>query len=95
MSPTLRWFLQVARVEGLSAIALFFVAMPLKYGAGIPEPVQHVGWFHGTMVFTYLIALGSVARVEGWTWARVAAAFVASLVPFGTFVFERRLLREG
>lgn len=92
MSPTLRWFLQVARAEGLSLLALFGVAMPMKYGLGILEPVAYVGWLHGTLVFTYLIALSSVARVDGWTWGRTALGFVASVLPFGTFWFERRLL---
>lgn len=95
MSPTLRWFLQVARAEGLSLLLLFFVAMPLKYAAGIPAATVWVGWLHGILVFLYLIALGSAGRVEGWSWRRLGVAFVASLLPFGTFVFERSLHRAG
>lgn len=90
-SPTAAWFLTIARLEGLSVLLLFFVAMPLKRLAGLPEPVAWVGWTHGVLVFVYLLALGSVARVDGWRWSRVALAFVASLFPFGTFWFERRL----
>jgi integral membrane protein len=45
------------------------------------------------LVFVYLIALGSVRRVDGWSLPRCAAAFAASLVPFGTFAFERWLAR--
>jgi integral membrane protein len=90
-SPTLTWFFHVARAEGLSLLLLFGVAMPLKYALGNPILVPYVGWAHGVLVFLYLIALQSVARVEGWGLTRIAAAFVASLLPFGTFVFERRL----
>ncbi|MCK6525194.1 DUF3817 domain-containing protein [Myxococcota bacterium] len=94
-SPTLTWFFHVARAEGLSLLLLFGVAMPLKYAFGNPILVPFVGWAHGVLVFLYLIALQSVARVEGWGLVRVAAAFVASLVPFGTFIFERRLGAGG
>ena len=94
-SPTLAWFFNVARAEGVSLLLLFGVAMPLKYALGNPILVPYVGWAHGVLVFLYLIALQSVARVEGWGVLRVALAFVASLLPFGTFVFERRVLHEG
>ena len=92
MNLTRSWFLQVARLEGMSLIALFFVAMPLKYGAGIAEPVAWVGWIHGTLVFLYVIALGSMCRVEGWPLWRVAIWFVASLLPAGTFIAEAKAL---
>ena len=92
---TLRWFLFLARLEGLSLLALFFVAMPLKYAAGIEAPVAWVGWCHGALFLVYLIALSSVSRVEAWTWARTGFGFLASMVPFGTFVLERRLHAEG
>ncbi len=93
MSPTLRWFLWIARFEGLSMLVLLGVAMPLKYVAGNPHPVAWVGWTHGILVVLYLVALSSVARVEGWSWGRTAAAFVSSLLPGGTFVFEARALK--
>ena len=91
MSPTLRWFVQVARVEGLTVLLLFGLGMPLKYGLGIKEPLAWIGWIHGVMVFLYLIALGSASRVEAWSWGRTLLGFIVSLVPFGTFWFERSL----
>lgn len=91
MNPVRAWFLRVARAEGLSLLVLLGVAMPLKYVAGVPAATAWVGWLHGTLVFVYLVALGSVARVEAWRWGRVALAVVASVLPGGTFVFERRL----
>jgi integral membrane protein len=88
---TRSWFLGVARAEGLSLLALLLVAMPLKYVAGQPEPVAWVGWVHGTLFLQYLIALTSAGRVEGWSWTWLGLGFVASLVPGGTFLLERRL----
>lgn len=91
MTPTRQWFVSIARAEGLSLLLLFGVAMPLKYGAGITSAVVWPGWLHGVLVITYTLALGSVGRVEGWTWGRMIQGFVASLLPFGTFWFERTL----
>jgi integral membrane protein len=39
----------------------------------------------------YLVALIVTARVHDWGVLRQLLGFVASLLPFGTFVFERRV----
>lgn len=90
-APLRAWFFTIARLEGVSLLLLFFVAMPLKYAAGIPEPVAWVGWAHGALFLLYLVAWSSYLRVfrPGWLWAGLGAA--ASLVPFGTFILERQL----
>lgn len=88
---TRRWFTAVAVAEGLSLIALFGIAMPLKYGMGIEEVTKVVGWIHGVLVFVYIIALWSTARVYGWSWGKTALGFVASLIPFAPFVFAKKL----
>ncbi len=88
------FFVDVARWEGASLVLLVLVAVPLKRLAGMPEPVAWLGSMHGALTFVFLMALASVARDEKWPIGRVAGAFFASLVPFGTFVFERRFLRD-
>jgi len=45
-----RVFRSVAFVEGVTTLALCLVAMPIKYLAGNPEPVQITGWIHGTFL---------------------------------------------
>jgi integral membrane protein len=92
----LRQFVWIARFEGLSFLVLLFVAMPLKYLAGEPGPVRVVGMAHGILFVAYLAVLLRARMELGWSLRRVAEAFVASLVPFGTFWFERRLgTRDG
>lgn len=91
MSPTVRWFLWVARAEGISLLLLFGVAMPLKYVFDLPEFVKPVGMAHGALFVVYGLALWHTARLEGWTALRIILGFVASLLPFGTFVYERRI----
>jgi integral membrane protein len=58
---------------------------------GMEEATQVVGWIHGVLVFTYIIALWSTARVYEWSWAKTVAGFVASLIPFAPFIFAKKL----
>lgn len=87
-------FRAVALLEGLSFILLLFVAMPLKYLAGLPLAVRVVGLAHGLLFVLFLFALMEVAIASRWSLVRVVGAFVSSLVPFGTFVLDARLRRE-
>ena len=81
-------------VEGVSFLVLLLIAMPLKYAAGKPEMVQVVGMAHGVLFVLYLAAAGWVANLRAWPLSRLAAAFAASVLPTGTFIFDRSLRRE-
>lgn len=87
------WFRWVARLEGMSLLVLFGIYMPLKYGAGIVIDGGQgwVGWAHGIFQLVYVMGLIVTARLLGWSITRGIIGFVASLVPFGTFVFERKI----
>lgn len=84
----------VGLLEGSSFLLLLLVAMPLKYLAGRPEMVQVVGMAHGVLWVLYLLAAGHAAVRYRWGAGRVLAAFVASVLPAGPFVFDRGLKRE-
>ena len=84
----------IALVEGVSYLLLLWVAMPLKYFAGFPEAVKAVGWAHGLLFVLYLMAVAEVTVARRWRFTRILGAFVAALVPFGTFVLDARLRRE-
>ena len=87
-------FRAVALLEGLSFVLLLFVAMPLKYLAGMPLAVRVVGLAHGLLFVLFLFTLMEVAIAYRWSLVRVLGAFVSSLLPFGTFVLDARLRRE-
>jgi integral membrane protein len=80
--------------EGISFLLLLGIAMPLKYLAGIPEMVKWVGWIHGLLFVLYLAAVAHVTFLHRWSVFRVAGSFLASLLPFGTFVLDAKLRRE-
>ncbi|HEX8699899.1 MAG TPA: DUF3817 domain-containing protein [Myxococcaceae bacterium] len=87
-------FRAIAMLEGLSFLVLLFIAMPLKYLAGMPLAVKVVGMAHGVLFVVYMPSLFEVAMAHRWPLLRVVGAFAASLVPFGTFVLEAKLRRE-
>jgi len=81
-------------LEGISCIALFGVAMPLKYFAGMPTAIKIPGWVHGLLFILYLLALLHVTIVKRWSFKKVSIAFIASLIPCGTFFMDSRLKKE-
>ena len=80
-------------LEGSSFLILLGVAMPLKYLAGRPEMVRMVGMAHGILFLLFVAAVVRVAVAMRWPLGRVAAALAASVVPFGPFILDARLLR--
>ncbi len=90
----LKIFRTVAFWEGISYLLLLGVAMPLKYYAGMPKAVSTVGMAHGVLFLLYLLFLYLVWHERDWKLSRVGIAFIASLLPFGTMVFDKSLKRE-
>ena len=67
----------LAMIEGASFLVLLFVAMPLKYFAGVPMAVKVVGWIHGVLFAAVVMALvwtmirrGGRSRGERWSSQR-------------------------
>ena len=90
----LRIFRVIGFLEGMSFLLLLLVAMPLKYIFDLPLAVRITGSVHGLLFILFVAALFRVATKRSWPPRRSLAAFVASLVPFGTFVLDRALKRE-
>ncbi len=91
---SLRRFRKVSIAEGVSFLLLLFIAMPLKYFADSPAMVKYVGWAHGVLFVAYLIVGLQTAIVCKWSIGRVALGVIASVLPFGPFVFEKSVKRE-
>lgn len=87
-------FRLVSLLEGVSFLVLLGIAMPLKYAADMPEAVRYVGWAHGLLFVLFILALLSASTAARWPLSKIAVAFIASVIPFGAFVLERRLREE-
>jgi integral membrane protein len=91
---TLSIFKKVAIAEGISYLALLFIAMPLKYYAGMPLAVKYTGWAHG-LLFVLYAALVIMCWMEyKWKFGKTVMIFCASLLPFAPFLVEKNL-KEG
>lgn len=84
----------IGDIEGVSYLLLLGIAMPLKYLAGMPQAVRIVGSIHGFLFVAFMAALVHVWWKKRWSLGRVAAAFLASFIPFGTFVLSKRIRQE-
>jgi integral membrane protein len=88
-----RTFRTIGWLEALSYILLLGVAMPLKYYWGDPSWVRVVGMAHGILFLAYIGSAFALYDRENWPVQRLAGAMLASLLPFGPFVFEWKALR--
>ncbi|MCY1540614.1 integral membrane protein [compost metagenome] len=88
---SLHLFRKVAVAEGLSYLLLLFVAMPLKYWAGMPLAVKYTGWVHGLLFMLYVICLIMAWQERKWSFGKAALIFTASLLPFAPFIVDKRL----
>lgn len=90
MSP-IRVFRMIALSEGTSFLILIFIAMPMKYMMGMPLAVRIVGSIHGFLFLLYIARLAILRSKYQWDNRFSLQAFIASILPFGTFLFDKYL----
>jgi integral membrane protein len=81
----------IALAEGTSFLILLCIAMPMKYLMGMPLAVRVVGSIHGLLFLLYVAKLAKLRSAYGWDNTFSMQAFVASILPFGTFLFDKYL----
>ena len=91
---TLGRFRLVGVLEGISYLLLLGIAMPLKYWADKPDAVKYVGWAHGVLFVAFCALLVQVWIQYKWSFLKATGAFIASLLPFGTFYLDKKLKKE-
>lgn len=90
----LKIFKITALIEGISALLLFFFAMPMKYINNDPFYVKHIGMIHG-ILFTLYIVLATILKFkEKWELKKYFIICIASIPPFGTFYVEKKYLQN-
>jgi integral membrane protein len=93
-SASLKTLTIVGYLEGTSFLLLLGIAMPLKYMMGIPEGVKYLGMAHGLLFIAYIVILmGTANKVKMPLWA-MPTGVIASVLPFGPFVFDALLKKS-
>lgn len=82
-------------LEGASFLILLFIAMPLKYHWHMPLAVRVVGMAHGLLFLAYLFSAYNMASKFDWSFRKQAKAYIAAFLPFGTFVFNAKYLKQN
>lgn len=84
----------IALLEGISYLFLLLIAMPLKYMMNQPLPVKITGMIHGILFIAFVFYLMLVKSEYKWPLKKTFLAFIASIIPFGTFVLDSRVLKR-
>lgn len=61
----------------------------------MPKPNYIVGMAHGFLFMAYVVLLAIVHFQYKWSWPKTILAFLASLVPFGTFWADQKLFKPS
>lgn len=93
MKDLLPLFRIIAFLEGCSFL-LLGITMPIKYKLNYPTPNYIVGMAHGVLFITYIVLLFIVMQQRKWSLGKGALGFLASLIPFGTFIADKKLFTK-
>jgi integral membrane protein len=90
----LSWLRKAGIAEGISFLVLLCIAMPLKYVFYQPIAVKIFGWIHGILFVAFLFLAWEVKTDRNRSLKWFATAFLAAIIPTGTFFFDKKLKEE-
>ena len=94
MNKKLIWLRRAGIAEGISFLVLLGIAMPVKYFLKQPMAVTVVGWIHGVLFMAFLFLAWEVKTDRNKSAKWFGMAFLASILPAGTFFFDKKLKEE-
>ena len=81
-------------LEGSSLLLLLFLAVPLKRMLDMPEVVSIIGPIHGVLFIAFNLTVVIAVAKSQLKVSHGIIGFIASLIPFGSFVFKAKLLNK-
>lgn len=90
----LKHFIRMGYAEGVSALVLFFIAMPMKYMLDMPMAVKIVGNIHGFLFVIYAMMIAFYGMNLKWRVSTMLLLFLASILPGGPFFAEGKILKR-
>lgn len=85
----------IGLLEGVSFLILMGIAMPLKYIWDMPELIYSTGMAHGLLFVLYIFFVLLVGYQLKWSLTNIFWALFASLLPFGTFVADKKIFQAA
>lgn len=89
---TFELFRKTAFLEGISYLS-FFITVPLKRIFNMPTPNYIIGMAHGILFIMFFILAARLFFSKKFTFKDFILSMIASLLPFGTFVAEKKLFK--
>jgi integral membrane protein len=86
-------FRTVALIEAVSFLLLLACSV-VKRGLDGPDLVPVMGPIHGILFLAYLGLTLAVREEQRWTVGQTILVLVASAVPFGAFVVNKRMVHD-
>ena len=83
----------IAILEGISYL-LFAITVPLKKIYNYHWPNKIVGMSHGILFILYIVLVFINSRSQKWTLKTKILLYLASVIPFGTFIVEKKILNN-
>jgi len=85
----------IGYLEGLSLLALVFVAVPMKYFFANPNITKILGPIHGAIFLLFLFNTLSVGVEHNWKFKTTTLkVIIACFIPFGTFYIDNKILSK-
>jgi len=81
-------------LEGSSLLLLLFIAVPLKRMLDMPEAVSIIGPIHGVLFIVFNLTIVIAVAKSQLKASHGLIGFIASLIPFGSFIFKAKLLNK-
>jgi integral membrane protein len=95
MNKKFERFRTIAKLEGISFLMILLISMPLKYMYDMHMPNKIIGMVHGILFILYVLMLYWIADEKKWSGRIIFWGLVAAVLPFGTFVADKRLFLKN
>lgn len=85
----------MAIATGVMALPLWFIDVPITLFAHNPQLHDKVSWIgavHGTFFILYVLTTMQLALKARWHVKRAVLYMLAGMVPFASFIAERRVV---
>ncbi len=83
----------ISYLEGISYLMLLFIAVPVKYFGDDESYVKLLGMPHGMLFVVYVILAFMLKNEQKWEGKTFWFVLIASVIPFGTFIVDKKYLK--